>query len=199
MCYQHGLPPRTKTQHHTRLSEENNYVLAETKTTVPLADLSTSGKRWNLRVVLLDAMCSPPAWWEMQERRRAFFKGNLVLFLPLLNWKDWSWGINFLLRKTAMGQGGKVLSSRREHLYWTSGVSFSHKEWWGAGTGSPIPGNVQGQVWWSPGQPVLVSLLALLTGAQALGTCLYAIKVFLCYLSIKFDVLLWLCTVHPHW
>jgi len=55
-----------------------------------------------------------------------------------------------------------VLSWRREDFGWMSGGSFWLWEWWGAGTaaqrgcGCPIPGGVQGQVGWGPGQPGLV-------------------------------------------
>jgi len=55
-----------------------------------------------------------------------------------------------------------VLSWGRENLGWMSGGSSLPREWWGAGTaaqggcGCSIPGGVQCQVGWGPGQPGLV-------------------------------------------
>jgi len=57
-----------------------------------------------------------------------------------------------------------VLSWGREDLDWMWGGSSLLGEWWGAGTGCPerlwmppsIPGGVQGQVGWGPGEPGLV-------------------------------------------
>jgi len=54
-----------------------------------------------------------------------------------------------------------VLSWRREDLGQMSGGSSFPWEWWGCpkrGCGCPVPGGVQGQVGWGPGQPGLVNV-----------------------------------------
>ena len=56
-----------------------------------------------------------------------------------------------------------ILNQRTGDSDWMSGASFWLREWWGAGTavqracGCSIPGGVQDQVGWGPGQPGLIS------------------------------------------
>jgi len=62
---------------------------------------------------------------------------------------------------TSGGSQGRInhLSWRREDLGWISKGSSLLWEWWGAGTAAQrgcVPGGVQGQVGWGPGQPGLV-------------------------------------------
>ena len=71
------------------------------------------------------------------------------------------------------GQGAKVLSSRKEGLGWMSGGKFFTEsgevlaQAAQGGCGCSIPGGVQDQVGWGPGQPGLVPDLEV--GGSACG------------------------------